>query len=333
MVEEYSRRLGKITPGQFQSALDRFALGDFICAAPIPFGLFGQNVFITSTQGEFVLRGVPHYPWQFPTEQFFAEQLHHRTHVPVPYPYWVDPVTDIFGWSFVIMPRLPGIPLSDKQMVATFPIEDRLAIARALAHTLADIHSCTWKCCGKYDPENRRVQPFEESYGSWVVNRIREKIDRARSYNLHTTTSDCDWVGTIIKAYADVLTEPDKPCVVLGDYGEHNVIVEHAASSWRVSGVFDLMTAHFGDGNADLCMPVSEYLKTNPVLANEFVGEYLQHRPARTGFAARQQIYTLGLHASMWEYWQRAQGGPPENPNVCFEQWVGPVVDFWADRF
>jgi hypothetical protein len=76
MVEEYSRRLGKITPRQFQPALDRFGLGVFIRAEPIPFGLFGQNVFISSTQGEFVLRGVPHYPWQFPTGFIERQQLY-----------------------------------------------------------------------------------------------------------------------------------------------------------------------------------------------------------------------------------------------------------------
>ena len=64
----YSRRLGEISPHQFQKALDHFDLGMFVQAEPIPFGLFGQNVFVSSTKGEFVLRGNPHFSWQFPTE-------------------------------------------------------------------------------------------------------------------------------------------------------------------------------------------------------------------------------------------------------------------------
>ncbi|MGI8914806.1 MAG: hypothetical protein ACR2JY_13670 [Chloroflexota bacterium] len=43
----YSSRLERIAPVQFQAALDRFGLGRFLQAAPIPFGLFGQNVFLT----------------------------------------------------------------------------------------------------------------------------------------------------------------------------------------------------------------------------------------------------------------------------------------------
>lgn len=63
----YSQRLGMISETQFQAALGRF-----IQAEPIPFGNFGQNVFVSSTTGEYVLRGQPHFWWQFPTEQFFS---------------------------------------------------------------------------------------------------------------------------------------------------------------------------------------------------------------------------------------------------------------------
>src|SRR5215208_8330302 len=117
-MREYSKRLGRISPEQFQAALTRLGLGEYVKAEPVPFGLFGQNVFLTSTQGEFVLRGVPHYPWQFPTEQFIINQLHERTQVPVPYPYLLEPSEDIFGWSFVLMPRLLGLHLQDKAVVS-----------------------------------------------------------------------------------------------------------------------------------------------------------------------------------------------------------------------
>ena len=80
----YSQRLGIISDAQFAAALDRFHLGHFISAEAIPFGNFGQNVFVSSTTGEYVFRGQPHFQWQFPTEQFFVQQLHECTSVPVP---------------------------------------------------------------------------------------------------------------------------------------------------------------------------------------------------------------------------------------------------------
>src|SRR5215216_5853473 len=112
----YSQRLGVLTPHQFQAALARFELGDFVEATPVSGGLFGQNVFVTSTQGHYVLRGMPHYPWQFPKERFGAALLHERTQVPVAYPYLLDASTDIFGWSYLLMPRLQGIRPADNQL-------------------------------------------------------------------------------------------------------------------------------------------------------------------------------------------------------------------------
>src|SRR5919112_6152635 len=94
---EYSRRLGPIEDGQFRSALQRLGLGEFVRAEPIADGLFGQNVFVSSTTGEYVLRGAPHYDWQLQSERFFARLLHERTRAPVPWPYVIDPAADIFG--------------------------------------------------------------------------------------------------------------------------------------------------------------------------------------------------------------------------------------------
>jgi aminoglycoside phosphotransferase (APT) family kinase protein len=329
-TREYSKRLGMLSDNQLQTALERLGLGDFVRAEPIPFGLFGQNLFLTSTKGEFVLRGAPHSDWQFPTEQFFAEQLHQKTQVPVPYPYMLEASTDIFGWSFIIMPRLSGLQTIDPKMTSQLALADRVDIARAMARTLTEAHMLTWDCTGEYNPETNSVQPFEQDYRTWVIKRIRENVAASRNYNNHTTEADVQWVETIITNASHTLEAPYEPCVVLADYGEHNVVVEHTQAGWRVSGVFDLMTARFGDGKADLSGPVAAYLKENPMLADEFVQTYLRHKPVQPGFVERQQLYMLGLYASMWEYWQRDRGGVPEDKTLSLKQWAKPFVAYWA---
>lgn len=148
---EYSKHLGLLSHDQFQAALNRLGLGNFLHAEPIPFGLFGQNVFLTSTDGEFVLRGRPHFPWQFPTEQFFARRLHERTKVPVPWPYLVDPLEDIFGWSYVIMPRMPGLQLANPEVKGKLGEKDRRGIAHAMGENLALMQKLTWPFAGRYD--------------------------------------------------------------------------------------------------------------------------------------------------------------------------------------
>ena len=330
-LREYSKRLGKISDEQLQAALSRFGLGELVRAGPISFGLFGQNLFVTSTQGEFVLRGAPHYDWQFPTEQFFVEQLHSKTRVPVPYPYLFDPSAEIFGWGFVIMPRMPGLQLADKQVASMLDWDDRREIARALARTLAEMQTLTWDHAGKYDPVTKNVQPFTPNYRAWIVARIRELLAEALGLNNHTPPSDAAWVESIIDRVAPALHASFQPCVVLEDYKEHNVVVERTADGWRVSGVFDLMTAHFGDGEADLARQVGTYLRENPTLADVFVAAYLRNKTAQPGFAERQQLYMLYDSIIIWSFWQRQAGGLPEDKTLTFQQWATRFVSYWEN--
>ncbi len=160
--KEYSKRLGTISDQQLQMALHRFDLGDLIRAEPVSFGLFGQNLFITSTKGEFVLRGAPHYDWQFPTEKVFVEQLHKMTKTPVPYPYLYETAINIFGWSFVLMPRMPGLQIPDNKVVSNLMWQDRKSIARALAKMLTEIQTLSWDYAGRYDATTGKVQPMED---------------------------------------------------------------------------------------------------------------------------------------------------------------------------
>src|SRR5262245_14730368 len=96
-ARNYSERIGAISDAQFAAAVRRLNLGRFVKAEPTTSGLFGQNVFLTTTAGEFVLRGAPHWVkdrhesawrredrWQFTKEKFFADQLHARTNAPAP---------------------------------------------------------------------------------------------------------------------------------------------------------------------------------------------------------------------------------------------------------
>lgn len=93
-------RLGTITTEQLQAMLDRFKLGKLISFSSTAQGAMGQTMFITSTDGEFVLKGNPLYPGQLEEEKFFVDQLNQITDIPVPSPYVFDPSDDIFGWSY-----------------------------------------------------------------------------------------------------------------------------------------------------------------------------------------------------------------------------------------
>ena len=326
----YSQRLGPITDEQLQAALERFGLGTFARAEPATAGNFGQNVFVTSTTGEYVLRGLPHYDWQLPSERFFCRLLHARTRVPVPWPYLIDPNDDIFGWSYAIMPRLPGLQLSDLAVVAQLSGEDRVEIARAMGENLALMQELTWPFPGRYDLGADTVVPLPGGFAEWLIADVRGWLELARGHSDRTTDADVAWVERRIEAAWGALEALFQPCFVLRDYTEHNVALQRTDAAWRVSGVFDLMEASFGDGEMDLSRQVARYLDEDVELAREFARAYLGHRAPRPGFAERFPVYMLRDRLIIWEYFQRPGIKPWWDPELTLKGWAEPYTASYA---
>jgi len=294
-----------ISNEQFQEALSRFGLGDFVEATPISGGLFGQNVFVVSTRGQYVLRGAPHYEWQFPKEKFMCDLLHEKTQAPVAWPYLLDPNTDIFGWSYLLMPRLRGESVRKEGRNAA----DRLGIARAMGENLARMHGLTWPFAGEYELTTNTIQPFAHGWTAWVISDLRLWLEKAHNHSRQTNEADALWVESVIRQAQDALTEPFEACFVMNDYNPGNVVIERQGSNWCVSGLFDLMEGYFGDGEADLMRPFADCLdegkQQDTTLARAFARSYWHHETPRPGFAARYALYMLRDRLIIWEYGTR----------------------------
>lgn len=304
---EYSKRLGALSPEQFQQALQRFELGDFLEAQAIPFGEFGQNVFLTSTQGQYVLRGAPLLSEQFATEQFFVDLLHERTGVAVPWPYRIDEATDIFGWSYVIMPRMPGLQLSNPEVSGSLSFEERSKVAQAMGKNLAAMQTLTWPYSGHYDFSRRTIKPLGQPYSSWVLERLYQNLQKAMQYNDRTDETDVLWIEQLIAPAQAFLDEDFQPCFVDHDYKEGNIVVTPTDGEWFVSGIFDLMGAHFGDGEAGLSRLLFVYINEDERLAEAFVQAYIEQTALRPGFKERYVLYMLDNCIILWEYFQKTQ--------------------------
>jgi hygromycin-B 7''-O-kinase len=325
-AREYSRRLGSIDDGQFLSALERLGLGEFVRAEPVAGGLFGQNVFVASTTGEYVLRGAPHYDWQLPAERFFARLLHERTRTTVPWPYILDPDDDIFGWSYALMPRMPGLKPSDIAADEELTNDERLGMARAMGENLALMHVLNWPHPGRYDLATDTIVPLEESWTEWLAAEARRWLALARRHSDRTTDADACWIEALLRSSSDSLDEPFEPRFVMHDYGEHNVTFEQTDELWRVSGVFDLMEAFFGDSEMDLSRQTAFYLEEDPDLAHMFLRTYLGLLPARPGFQERFPVYMLLDRLVVWEYAQRPQQEPWWEPELTLREWAEPYT-------
>lgn len=327
----YSARLGAITPEQFQAALDRLGLGRFITAEPIESGLFGQNVFVTSTAGKWVLRGDPHYDWQFPTEQYFARLIHEHTAAPVPWPYLHDPATDIFGWAYVLMPCMPGLHITHGEVRAGLSLADRHDLARALGRTLAELNTLESPHPGRYTLEAGGIAPLDHPWADHIEMEARSLVASARTYSDWTTDEDVVWVERVLAAGRAAMEVPFPARVVLPDYKHDNTTAERDGDGWRISGVFDLMEALMGDGEASLCRQTATYLEEQPELARTFVQSYIAACPPRPGFSDRLRVYLLADRLILWAYGQRhPEMGWWESPRTLRE-YVEPYLDAVPD--
>jgi len=328
-MTEYSSLIGVIQPDQFQRALDRLNLGTFVKAEKVPYGIVRQNVFLTSTEGEFVLRGHPFYPHQFAVEKCMVDNLHERTDVPVPWPYLIDPSTDIFGWPYVIMPRMPGLQVSDSSVKDKLVKEDRVKMARAMGETLARMQEVTWDHAG-YHVDETTVKPIEPSYREWIIGNIHHGLAAAREIS-NITSEDIAWINDVITENAEALNIPFQPCLIMGDFKEDNVVFTCEDGNWRVSGVFDFAMSQFGNGETDLSRLYAMYINEDPNLAKEFVRTYLRNKQPQEGFLERRKIFILGERLTIWEWAKRAKIASWDDTQ-SFRDWMDPYMNLDLNR-
>lgn len=322
----YSRHLGAIRPDQFQAALSRFDLGAFERAEPIGAGITGQNCFLTSTAGVFVLRGRPLWPGQFEEERFLAEQIDRQTPVPAPWPYLLDAGTDIFGWSYALMPRLAGVPLPWPASWEARAPGERLDVARALGEGLGRLQELRWHHTGHFDARVGTVVPFETTAGERLIGHVRTGLAAARACT-PDRVGDADeaYVEAILRRARPALEATGEACFVMPDYKEDNVLVEVGPEGYRVCGVVDL-GGHFGDGAQALARQRAMYLGSDPAVAAAFVGAYLAARQPRPGFAERLAAYVLNERLEIWEWAQRT-GVAWWGPGLHLRDWLAPFVE------
>ncbi len=274
-----------------------------------------------------------HFWWQFPIEQFYARFLHERALAPAPWPYLIDPTTDIFGWSYVLMPRMPGLQLADPQVREQLQPADRRAIAFTLGEHLAHMQQAKWPYTGRYQAATDTVEPFElahelawplpvesdpdlavlaptiVSYSERVKVCLRHQLAKARKVNAAATTKpDIAWVEDCIEEANDALDDLFEPCLVMQDYKRSNLVVQQQGTRWQVSGVFDLIESYFGDGETDLSRLFAVYLEEDWQLARAFLQGYLSQTTPRPGFARRFPVYMLLDRAIVWGFGQRVPG-------------------------
>lgn len=296
--KRYSERLGVIEPEQLYEVAERFDLGDVTDAEPAAEGLFGQNVFLTTTSGRYVLRGNPHGHVQLTKERHVARFIHEHSSLPAPWPYEVCDDPELFGWTYAVMPMLPGV--SGERLWADADEEERLDIAAACGEALARLHESTTPFFGPYDGQMDAFVEMED-FTDWWLHRFEHWRRMARAVNSLSTDAE-RFIDDLLERNIPALVEPFDPVLVHHDFKPGNLNLD-PDDAYEPTGVFDLFEAYLADGEEDL-VRMLWVVKTDEERA-AFIDEYVAYRPFRRGAAERLELYALSDWMVIWEYGKR----------------------------
>lgn len=335
----YSERLGSIEDAQFDAATRKAGLGGFVRAAPISTGLFGQNVFLTTTRGEFVFRGAPHWhrtgeaiaftqddAWQFPKEQLYARLLHEADEVPMAWPQVLDTSRETFPWPYLLMPRLPGLCLGNPAERAGLKAADFVAVARALGEALAGLQKLTRDAAGDFSSATQTIVPFEGGYGAHLAEEVRRHAGDARR-NGRFDAEDDAFLEALIAA--DARAGDAGPAVYIhNDFNLGNLLLERAGEGWRVSGVVDLMTSEFGDPAADFSRLICNWLdRDTPACAAALIAGYRGAGGVADPSPARLDLLTGYERLMIWAYYTRPEVDHADMRGQTFRGFVARYLE------
>ncbi len=292
---KYSERLGVIDAEQLQTVADEFDLGTVMGAEPATVGLFGQNIFLETTEGEFVFRGNPHGHIQLTKERRVAELINERSSLPVPWPYEVSDDTELFGWTYAVMPRLPGT--NGTILSESLNDDGKVALARAHGEGLARLHETSSDFFGPYDAQLDDFFAMDD-FSDWALHRLDHWRNACRAVNGLSTEAEL-YIDEVIKSCSPALSEPFTPVLVHHDFTVGNTNFD---DDIKMCGVFDLFEAYLADGEEDLVRMLWQF---NSGQREAFVGAYTDTRPLRPGSSDRLALYALSDWMVICEYGKR----------------------------
>lgn len=321
-----SNRLGEVTNSQLQLMLDKYDLGKLLTSSKTEHGAMGQTLFVTSTKGNFVLKGNPLYQGQLVEEKFFIDNIDKRTNVKVPKLYIIDDSDDIFGWNYAIIQRLEGKHLNTKELNDNLREEEKLNIAESIGKTLLSFHHWKVNVFGELDTVRLKISPFEKNYTKWLFSRIMYWLEDAKRFS-NITYEDIEWAKSLLTESEESFNHFCSPTFVMGDFKPGNFLINKDRSGWEISGVFDFTNAYFADPVSDLIKMITYYIdKKEIAIAKHLMDVYFNDFPVKENAKKRLKVHMLHQRVLDWGN-AKATNTVTWEDGLSFSLWVKEYTD------
>ena len=217
--------------------------GDDVVAEPISTGKFNNSYFVSAGEEALVLRIAPPRDAVF----LFYERdmmrqvvdihaiLRERTSVPVPEIFAFDDTLDLIDRDYMLMARLPGLPLTERPQLDTDQV-----FLQVGCH-LAEAHAITADTCGyigshrPMDPQRKWVDAFEIMW-----NRLIDDIASVGHYDSDEAAS----FRNLLDRHLALFDRPVSFSLLHMDVWHQNILVDETGN---VTGLLDWDRGLWGD--------------------------------------------------------------------------------------
>jgi aminoglycoside phosphotransferase (APT) family kinase protein len=221
------------------------------------------------------------------------------------------------------MPRMPGQCFDERSILKALGPDDRRGVAIALGEMLAEMQTLTGPFAGDFDVTSIALESYRDGYTKHVVDETLGLVRTAQARGA-SESEDIAWIEKVAAMASDVAGVRRPNTFVHGDYKLNNLTVMNRGG-WRVSGVFDLHGARFGDGALDVVRQTCSYLDTDIPLARVFFERYRATAPSDPTLGERLPLYVANDRMGFWEFFTR--------PDARAEWTRGRSFRSWAQRY
>jgi aminoglycoside phosphotransferase (APT) family kinase protein len=236
-----------------------------------------------------------------------------------------DVSSDIFGWPYVVMPRLRGLCFNDRTAKRTLPGADRVAIAEALGDALARLQRLRWPVAGEVDV-SCAFAAYPHGHARHLADEIGAMAGIAAA-NGAFDDEDRAWIDAVIGRGCTATLDARGAVYVHADYKLDNLVVDRRDGGWAVTGLFDFHTACMGIGALDLCRQAASYSDADPPCATAFVAAWRRRANDATVDADVLALCAVNERMKIWEYFTRAAHRADWTRETTFRRFARTYVD------